>query len=137
MCRVRRVAPPRSPSPRGGAAEEGGGTRQPYRRTGEDWADPWMRSKEEKPRGEIFFLSFLKVWWHAATLFFHIRVPSCPHGFRSVEGSCQECPGQCTVHFCPDVLSYEQSNVVDAGCLSWVPDANFFSSRISDPQQRK
>lgn len=47
--RVRRIAPPRSLSPRG-AEDGGGGVRQPYRRTGEDWADPWMRSKEEKPR---------------------------------------------------------------------------------------
>lgn len=41
--RLRRVAPPRSPSPR----------EDPYRqrfRGGEDWADPWMRSKDEKPR---------------------------------------------------------------------------------------
>jgi len=41
--RVRRVAPPRSPSP----------GEDPHRqrfRGGEDWADPWMRSKDEKPR---------------------------------------------------------------------------------------
>jgi len=44
--RIRRVAPPRSPDP----------TEDPVRvaqrfRGGEDWADPWMRSKDEKPRG--------------------------------------------------------------------------------------
>ncbi len=75
---MRRVAPPRSPSPRGGAAEEGGGTRQPYRRTGEDWADPWMRSKEEKPRGKIaksFFFFFFK------------GLVACCHSFFSIYAS--------------------------------------------------
>eukprot|EP00088_Acartia_fossae_P045583 TRINITY_DN490_c0_g1_i12.p1 TRINITY_DN490_c0_g1~~TRINITY_DN490_c0_g1_i12.p1 ORF type:complete len:651 (-),score=207.97 TRINITY_DN490_c0_g1_i12:338-2290(-) len=42
--RTRRVAPPRSPSPR----------EDPYKnrfRGGEDWADPWMRSKDDKSKG--------------------------------------------------------------------------------------
>lgn len=48
--RVRRVAPPRSPSPVSAAVVR----EDPYRQRfkgGEDWADPWMRSKDEKPRG--------------------------------------------------------------------------------------
>lgn len=44
--RVRRVAPPRSPDP----TEDPGRMTQRFR-GGEDWADPWMRSKDEKPRG--------------------------------------------------------------------------------------
>jgi len=42
---IRRVAPPRSPSPR----EEAG---RPRIRGQEDWEDPWMRSREEK-RGAL------------------------------------------------------------------------------------
>lgn len=44
--RMRRVAPPRSPSP----SSKEDAYRQRFR-GGEDWADPWMRSKDEKPRG--------------------------------------------------------------------------------------
>lgn len=42
--RVRRIAPPRDPSP----------TEDPRQRFkgGEDWADPWMRSKDDKLRGK-------------------------------------------------------------------------------------
>jgi len=41
---VRRVAPPRSPEP----GREPGSGRPPRPRGQEDWADPWMRSREEK-----------------------------------------------------------------------------------------
>jgi len=48
--RVRRVAPPRSPSPSGAPPRDDSYRVQRFK-GGEDWADPWMRSKDEKPRG--------------------------------------------------------------------------------------
>jgi len=59
--RVRRIAPPRSPSPRGDVPHppvppgpgphRGGGQGGPGRfRGGEDWADPWMRGGPEKQK---------------------------------------------------------------------------------------
>ena len=46
--RIRRVAPPRSPDP---TLEDSGRAAHRFR-GGEDWADPWMRSKDEKPKGQ-------------------------------------------------------------------------------------
>merc|ERR1719369_1580591 len=59
--RTRRIAPPRSPSPRGGdvghppvppgpVPQRGGGGGPGRFRGGEDWADPWMRSGPEKQK---------------------------------------------------------------------------------------
>jgi len=51
--RMRRIAPPRSPSPRGDGTSNSGPQRggQAGRfRGGEDWADPWMRSGPEKQK---------------------------------------------------------------------------------------
>jgi len=50
--RTRRVAPPRSPSPGGSARPEPAppATVRNRFRGGEDWADPWMRSKEDKSK---------------------------------------------------------------------------------------
>jgi len=59
--RTRRIAPPRSPSPRGGdvghppvppgpVPQRGGGGGPGRFRGGEDWADPWMRGGQEKQK---------------------------------------------------------------------------------------
>lgn len=47
--RTRRVAPPRSPDPTPAAVREEPAQKNRFR-GGEDWADPWMRSKDDKAK---------------------------------------------------------------------------------------